>query len=298
LPRQEETQKALEAFLVCFVKTFKNWVPTEPPHAAGTGLVHIGEIEGSSSEFSEPVVSVNEGTVLGCTQGHPTKIIVGLVEELKGVIRSFTALHANPDGSSDVWLDPSNMQATLHLLEVLNILTHSFHNRRIFSFLGGLQSLMGVMKAAVVELKGIASVVISESTTPASALTQLDFLQGLLTHVVSIVANYNDAQEIAGKIGVPVAGLQQNISQRTMWAIGNSTVKYGPMPSKSRQTIQRHTAVADGTLGSSPDSSVSDMPGIPKGSVPLLEIGGLNWFVGMDNFLLDDMFCIQTVCFR
>lgn len=151
----------------------------------------------------------------------------------------------------------------------------------------------GVSAAAVVELKGIASVVISESTTPASALTQLDFLQGLLTHVVSIVANYNDAQEIAGKIGVPVAGLQQNISQRTMWAIGNSTVKYGPMPSKSRQTIQRHTAVADGTLGSSPDSSVSDMPGIPKGSVPLLEIGGLNWFVGMDNFLLDDMFCIR-----
>lgn len=91
LPWQEETQKALEAFLVCFVKTFKNWVPTEPPQAAVTGLVHIGEIEGSSSEFSEPEVSVNEGTVLGCTQGHPTKIIVGLVEELKGVIRSFTA---------------------------------------------------------------------------------------------------------------------------------------------------------------------------------------------------------------
>lgn len=55
-------------------------------------------------------------------------------------------MHANPDGSMESWLSPSEMEAALRLLHAITILTRSFHNRRIYSYFGGLQTLMGVMK--------------------------------------------------------------------------------------------------------------------------------------------------------
>lgn len=61
--------------------------------------------------------------------------------------------------------------------------------------------------AAVVQLKGVASVVVSNRSNPDSATSQLSFLQSLLMYIVSVVANYIDAEELS-KSGIPSTGLE------------------------------------------------------------------------------------------
>lgn len=56
------------------------------------------------------------------------------------------AVNTNSDGSSDMWLNEADMAMFLLLTQALNIVTRAPHNQRIFSYFGGLQSLMGVMK--------------------------------------------------------------------------------------------------------------------------------------------------------
>lgn len=49
--------------------------------------------------------------------------------------------------------------------------------------------------AAVVQLKGVASLVVSDGNTPDLVILQLGFLQTLLSNIVSIVANYIDLED-------------------------------------------------------------------------------------------------------
>lgn len=51
------------------------------------------------------------------------------------------------------------------------------------------------MAAAVVQLKGVASLVVSDGNTPDLVILQLGFLQTLLSNIVSIVANYIDLED-------------------------------------------------------------------------------------------------------
>jgi hypothetical protein len=55
------------------------------------------------------------------------------------------------------------------------------------------------MAAAVVQLKGVASLVVSDGNTPDLVTSQLSFLQTLLSNIVSIVANYIDSEDKYGK---------------------------------------------------------------------------------------------------
>lgn len=64
-----------------------------------------------------------------------------------------------------------------------------------------------LVAAAVVQLKGVASVVVSNGSNPDSATSQLSFLQSLLMYIVSIVANYIDAEELS-KSGIPSTALE------------------------------------------------------------------------------------------
>lgn len=64
-----------------------------------------------------------------------------------------------------------------------------------------------LVAAAVVQLKGVASVVVSNSSNPDSATSHLSFLQSLLMYIVSIVANYIDAEELI-KSGIPSTALE------------------------------------------------------------------------------------------
>ena len=85
---QEETQKALETFLVTFVRMFEHWTPEEPESVETLGQGK--ETEGSVVCESEAKSFPNGGIIEGCTRGHPTRVIVGLIQELKGLTRLFT----------------------------------------------------------------------------------------------------------------------------------------------------------------------------------------------------------------
>jgi hypothetical protein len=80
---QEETQKTLEYFLVNFVRTFVNWTPAEEWHR--------GEVPTQTAESEGSIYGDSSKTVVGCIHGHPTKVVFGLIRELKAVIQIFTA---------------------------------------------------------------------------------------------------------------------------------------------------------------------------------------------------------------
>jgi hypothetical protein len=61
-------------------------------------------------------------------------------------LASIIAVNTNAEGSSDAWLSLFDMDASLLLTRALTIITRAPHNRKIFSYFGGLQPLMGVMK--------------------------------------------------------------------------------------------------------------------------------------------------------
>jgi hypothetical protein len=198
------------------------------------------------------------------------------------------------------------MEAGLRLLKALSILTRSFHNRRIYFFFGGLQTLMVLMKSAVVQLKGVTNVVISDNITSLSASMQLGFLQCLISHIVSVVANYIDAEaRLTQKFGMPITSLEPIMLQRTSRDIVGTAIPpehpQTPRASTSRRSsLQKRLSSGSSVVGletsgsqrisvgaQSPGSSRSarDTSGLPNGSVPLLETGGLNWFVELLRIL-------------
>jgi len=85
---QDETQKTLEYFLENFVRTFANWTPTEDSHR--------GEAPTQASESEGNIYGDSSKTVVGCIHGHPTKVIFGLIRELKAVIQIFAACKYEP----------------------------------------------------------------------------------------------------------------------------------------------------------------------------------------------------------
>lgn len=56
----------------------------------------------------------------------------------------------------------------------------------------------------MVQLKGVASLVVSDGNTPDLVTSQLGFLQTLLSNIVSIVANYIDSEDKYGKSSTAV----------------------------------------------------------------------------------------------
>lgn len=76
-PPQEKAAKSFDAFLQEFIRTYEDWTPPDTP----------GEIAGGTAAF----VSEDLRTpVSGCETGHPTRVVVGFVQELKNVTRIVT----------------------------------------------------------------------------------------------------------------------------------------------------------------------------------------------------------------
>ena len=51
-----------------FLEVYESWVPTEP-------------------FYEENQYPPSEGVVFGCSSGHPTAMVISLIEELKGITR-------------------------------------------------------------------------------------------------------------------------------------------------------------------------------------------------------------------
>lgn len=123
-----------------------------------------------------------------------------------------------------------------------------------------------ILAAAVFQLKGAASVVLSGGVTSLAASMQLSFLQCLLTHIVSSVANYIDAEaRVAHKFGMPVTSLEPILLQRTVRDVVSSTPERSPAPSRTgsrRSASQRRSSNGTESSGSQRISGSSESPGI------------------------------------
>lgn len=64
--------------------------------------------------------------------------------------------------------------------------------------------MIWLVAAAVVQLKAVASLVVSDCSTPDLVTSQLRFLQTLLSNIVSIVANYIDLEDRYGNYSTAV----------------------------------------------------------------------------------------------
>ncbi|XP_024540202.1 BEACH domain-containing protein B isoform X1 [Selaginella moellendorffii] len=221
LSSEDKRKSSLGAFLRKFNDVYERWVPLEE-HQSGDG-------------------KMDQTGVTGCSFGHPTAVILGLLRELKLTSDYIGELHANSDSKEPV-LATNEMESALRLLNALSILSRASNNRAVFSTFGGLQTLTSVMKNSVVYIKSI-----SDAATPNMVL--MSFLQCLLAHVVSIMANFIELEKLPDKSSRRSSlGLKENAED----------------PPRRRLSFRQRPSQTSGENTS---------------FALLLETGGLNWFV-------------------
>ncbi|KAH9329817.1 hypothetical protein KI387_001925, partial [Taxus chinensis] len=246
---KEEKENSLQAFLSHFLQVFEDWKPADWQNQTSDVATLLP---------SSQVTSSSGNSMEGCAAGHPTRVILALIQEMKSIISFLMELLSIPD-STDASPNPINMERGLRLLDVLRILTRSAHNQRVFSYYGGFQMLVALMKAAVVQMKALTGALAMEESAPYSFSVQMSFLKCLLAHVVSIVSNFIK--------------------------VNSDNSEKDDMPSKSlgRARLKDDTDVSGANalnaLGSRGFSLRSDSCLKHRTTIPLMETGGLNWFV-------------------
>ncbi|XP_021759768.1 BEACH domain-containing protein B-like isoform X1 [Chenopodium quinoa] len=191
-----EKRKLFRVFLKQFVDVHNNWEP-----------IITGECtDSTSSTVSDVEQSFQSGdTSVGCFSGHPTEFIITLIDEITQMTSIVTDLDT---GFSKSTYDSLTVSTSLKIstegipaLEALVIIVRSVHNCRILGYYGGIQKLVALIKAAVVQLKAIAGALAGDEALSDHALNIFELLQKLLVHVVSILCSFidlnSDAYEMA-----------------------------------------------------------------------------------------------------
>ncbi|KAL3684694.1 hypothetical protein R1sor_002716 [Riccia sorocarpa] len=288
---QEEKKKAFGAFLKQFLQTFENWVDVTvaSPGVKSPGILSPGlrkaptsydeEVSSPASSSASPARSASSREVFGCSIGHPTSVVVGLIQELRHSITTISNLAL---GTDEEWQNSEDMEFVSILLKVLIIITRSSHNRKIFSFYSGMQTLMGLMKAAVVKLKGVASAVTAGISPPPSALNRMRFLESMIAQILKSVGNYIDTEPSKMDISV-IDGKFLTSAQAE--PSGSQASEYLERQTSSDDTPVRRQMSSGDSYGERVSVNIVDNHGGAVGSLPLLETGGLNWFVELLRIL-------------
>lgn len=234
-----EKRKLLFVFLKQFLIVYKNWEPVDSGQFLDTAssAAPTGEY---SSRFDDILV--------GCSAGHPAEIILVLTEE----VGQLTALVTELSGASTSFTITSE---GFPVLDALKIVTHSMHNCRVFGYYGGIQKLTTLMKAAVVQLKTVASILSADESLSNFTVEKTGILQKVLVYVVSIICSFID--------------LHTNTLEKTQ--LYSNAVEF---------SVPR-----SGASSSDPPSSLkvsiceTRLQWHQKAVVSVMEAGGLNWLV-------------------
>ncbi|XP_037457938.1 BEACH domain-containing protein B-like isoform X2 [Triticum dicoccoides] len=171
---KEEKEKSLQIFVLQFVQTFRDWGP-----------YHI-------EEFVDQELGSDE-TVVGCSYGHPSEVILILIQEISLITSTITESGTSPESSpkhSDQ-LEPLELSAErLHVLECLTILTRSVHNCRVFSYYGGVQKVTSLLKAAVDQLKALNSLHAVDDQSSDQAVENTRMMLKILICIITIISNF------------------------------------------------------------------------------------------------------------
>ncbi|XP_038974911.1 BEACH domain-containing protein B isoform X4 [Phoenix dactylifera] len=127
-----EKRKLLQVFLLHFIQTYKNWEP-----------VHGGQLPAEQASGSEEII-------LGCSTGHPSEVILILIQQIARISSLVTELNNSAAQANADLSEPSasltfSMEA-LYVLNCLTIITRSVHNCKVFSYYGGVQKIIALLK--------------------------------------------------------------------------------------------------------------------------------------------------------
>ncbi|KAK4722545.1 hypothetical protein R3W88_012778 [Solanum pinnatisectum] len=170
-PDKVEKRRLMHIFLKQFLIVYRDWQPINP--------LQSPEDHG----FVQPVDSQHSGdVVVGCSFGHPSEIIAVLIEEVAQMI---TLVNEHLSRTSSTITSEG-----LPILDALTVITRSMHNCRVFGYYGGIQKLTALMKAAVVQLKAIASALSADEALSNPVAEKIAILQNILLYVVSIIGSF------------------------------------------------------------------------------------------------------------
>ncbi|XP_073008552.1 BEACH domain-containing protein B isoform X1 [Typha latifolia] len=234
-----EKRKLLQVFLLHFVQTYENWEPQ-----------HNGQLTSEQASRSEDIL-------IGCSLGHPSEVILILVQEIAR-ISSIVSEWGNNAGEFSADLSEQSMYLELnagglYVLKCLMIVTRSMHNCRVFSYYGGMQKVTALLKAAVVQLKTLTSSLAVDEQLSSSSVEKTMIMQKILVYVVSIISTFMDLNPIATKDSQFIDTANQLSSKNNL--------NEAP-PSRLKRTI--------------PDMVLSWQQ---KAVILVMEAGGVNWLV-------------------
>ncbi|RLM79604.1 BEACH domain-containing protein B [Panicum miliaceum] len=230
-----EKKKSLQIFAMHFAKAFKDWEP--------------GHIKQSVDQES-----LSDDTVLGCSTGHPSKVILILIQEISQITSSITESSSCPESStniSELLGDLGLNTEGLTVLECLTIVTRSVHNCRVFSYYGGVQKVTALLKAAVVKLKTLTSLLAADEQLSNKTVENMRTMQKVLVYIVTIISNFMDLEPTTTRISQFLKSSKHTLSSDYLSIVTPNTS----------------------------ENLVSDKNWQKKAIVSVMEAGGVNWLV-------------------
>lgn len=251
-----EKKKSFNVFLKQFLIVFKNWEP-----------VNGGQLPEAPSATAQPAEYLLQfdDIVVGCFAGHPTDIILMLIEEVTQLTTSVSEINTNMvHPTMDLLEAVTSMNITAEaflVLDALNIITRSMHNCRVFGYYAGIQKLTALMKGVVIQLKTITGVLSGDEKSSNITVEKTGLLQRILVYIVSIICSFID--------------LNSNVNEKAQ--LYSYTIEF---------SFPRNDASS-----SDPSSSIK-VPNSEtrlnwhnKAVVSVMEAGGLNWLVGKSSYV-------------
>ncbi|KAH0452153.1 hypothetical protein IEQ34_019452 [Dendrobium chrysotoxum] len=233
-----EKRKSLQVFLLHFIQAYENWEPE-----------NNGEL---SAELSS-----SDDIIIGCSCGHPSEVILILVQEIARLTSLVSELNSNASKAKSDTSDPSSSLTSsadgLYVLNSLMIANRSMHNCKVFSYYGGVQKVTALLKAAVVRLKTLTSTLGVDEQLSSSIVEKTKFLQKILCFAVSIVF-----------------GFMQLYSSR------NKNVEHMDL---MRQTSLKHSLLEVSAKNRKDSISEARIHWQQKAIILVMEAGGVNWLV-------------------
>ncbi|KAG0476313.1 hypothetical protein HPP92_013154 [Vanilla planifolia] len=232
-----EKRKSLQVFFLHFIQTYRDWEPK------------------NDNQLSIEVASLDD-TVVGCSSGHPSEVMLIIVQEIARLTSLVSELNSS---TAKYGADVAELSASLtyntdglYALNSLMIANRSWHNCKVFSYYGGVQKVAALLKA-VVQLKALASAPSVDESSSCNA-EKIRFLQTILGYVVSIVSGFME-----------------------LYSSGNKTVEHVDV---IKSTFVKYTQPEISSLSLKDSISQPRKLWQERAIVMVMEAGGLNWLVG------------------
>ncbi|KAM0880595.1 hypothetical protein ACQ4PT_033465 [Festuca glaucescens] len=212
-PLQAEKKKSLQVFVLHFMQAFKDW---EPHHI----------------DLSVDRESASNDTVLGCSGGHPSEVILILVQEITQLTSFVTESSSCPESSANLSEQSTDLGLStevLTILECFTIVTRSVHNCRVFSYYGGVQKVTALLKAAVVKLKTLTSLLAADEQLSNKTVENMRMMQKILVYTITIISNFMDLEPAATRISRVVSTTVHTLPKKYLATVTpNTTRRYVP----------------------------------------------------------------------